>query len=199
MEERNALLEMFKFESSPVRTALVDGEPWFLASDVAEALGYKNPADAVRKHCRKGGVAKRDTPTTSGIQAMLYINEPNLFRLTAHSKLPAAAPFEAWIFEEVLPTIRRKGGYIAKTATDAQLKEMELAIGDLRRQIQEERQYSARVEGERDTWKSLVPYGAISSATGTRKVIKRRGTYCAYPRRHDRFPDHPGFWDNGRG
>jgi hypothetical protein len=66
MEERNALLEMFKFESKDVRTAIIDDEPWFAALDVAAALGYKNPSKAIADHCKAKGVTKRYTLTGGG-------------------------------------------------------------------------------------------------------------------------------------
>ena len=70
----------FQFQSNTVRTVAIDGEVWFCATDVCKVLGYTNAPDAVSKHCKSGGIAKRDTPTVSGIQQMLFINESNLYR-----------------------------------------------------------------------------------------------------------------------
>lgn len=107
---------VFSFESTAVRTFADDhGEPWFLANDVCAVLGYKQPRDAVSKHCRQGGVAKRDTPTDSGIQEMTWINEGNLYRLIIKSRKPEAERFEIWVMEEVLPTIRKTGQYVAQS------------------------------------------------------------------------------------
>lgn len=97
-------------EFGEIRTVEIDGKPYFVASDVATALGYTNPRKAVNDHCR--GVTKRDTPTSSGIQSMSYINEGDLYRLIMKSKLPAAEKFESWVMNEVLPSIRKNGGYI---------------------------------------------------------------------------------------
>lgn len=103
---------------------VIDGKEWFPAHQCAKILGYSNPRDAVRRHCKTGGVVKHDTPTESGVQPVNYINEGNLYRLIVSSKLPAAEKFERWVFDEVLPSIRHNGGYIpnageliAKTAT----------------------------------------------------------------------------------
>ena len=92
-----------------------------MASDVATALGYVTPRDAVTRHCR--GVVKRDTPTSSGVQIMSYINEGDVYRLIMKSKLPSAERFEKWVMEEVLPSIRKHGGYIAgqETLSDDEL------------------------------------------------------------------------------
>lgn len=103
----------FEFEQQPVRVVEGDdGDTMFIAADVATALGYANPRDAIRRHCR--GVVKRDTPTASGIQTFSVIREPDVYRLIVRSKLPSAERFESWVFEEVLPTIRQHGRYEAQ-------------------------------------------------------------------------------------
>ena len=102
----------FTFKSNSVRVITdKNQEPWFCANDVCDILGYSNPRDAISKHCKAGGVAKRDTPTKSAVQEMTFINEPNLYRLIIKSRKPEAEPFEAWVFEEVLPQIRKTGKY----------------------------------------------------------------------------------------
>ena len=72
-------------EFGEIRTIEIEGKPYFVASDVAAALGYANPRKAVSDHCN--GVTKRDTPTSSGVQSMSYINEGDLYRLIMKSKL----------------------------------------------------------------------------------------------------------------
>ena len=102
----------FTFKSNSVRVITdKNQEPWFCANDVCDILGYSNSRDAISKHCKAGGVAKRDTPTKSAVQEMTFINEPNLYRLIIKSRKPEAEPFEAWVFEEVLPQIRKTGKY----------------------------------------------------------------------------------------
>lgn len=98
-------------EQVAVRTALIDGDVWFVGSDICDVLGYSNSRDALIRHCKSRGVAKRDTPTSSGVQSLTFINESNVYRLLAKSKLPSAEKFEEWLFEEVLPEIRKTGGY----------------------------------------------------------------------------------------
>ena len=107
----NELTKTFAFEAYDIRIIVENGEPLFCASDVCKALGYGNPSEALRKHCVEGGITKRDTPTSSGVQPMTYINEPNLYRLITRSKMPHAVKFQDWVFEEVLPTIRKTGTY----------------------------------------------------------------------------------------
>ena len=104
-------LEVFKNkEFGTVRTIEENGNVYFCGKDVATALGYEKPRNAIQAHCR--GALKRGIPTTSGMQTMSFIPEGDLYRLIAHSKLPKAEEFERWVFEEVLPTIRKTGGYV---------------------------------------------------------------------------------------
>lgn len=107
----NDNLEIFKNEEfGEVRTIMLDDKPYFMASDIAKALGYARPNDAVSRHCR--ATVKYSTPISGKIQKVNFIPEGDMYRLIAHSKLPSAERFESWIFDEVLPTIRRTGGYI---------------------------------------------------------------------------------------
>lgn len=99
-----------------VRIVMVDNKPMFLANDVAKALGYINTRDAISKHCK--GVAKRDTPTKSGNQQVSYIPESDVYRLVMRSKPPQAEQFQDWVCDEVLPTIRKTGGYVAAHDND---------------------------------------------------------------------------------
>lgn len=103
-----------------IRTIEIDGKPYFVGTDVAKALGYNNPRDAVSRHCK--GVVKHDTPTSSGIQSMSYINEGDLYRLIMKSKLPSAEKFESWVMDEVLPTIRKTGSYRKPLTTVEQIQ-----------------------------------------------------------------------------
>ena len=94
-----------------VRTLEENGKVLFCGSDVAKALGYAVPRKALFDHCK--GVLKRNIPTSGGIQEMSFIPESDLYRLVFSSKLPNAERFTDWVTEEVLPSIRRNGGYIA--------------------------------------------------------------------------------------
>lgn len=107
-------------EFREIRTIEIDGKPYFVGTDVAKALGYNNPRDAVSRHCK--GVVKHDTPTSSGIQSMSYINEGDLYRLIMKSKLPSAEKFESWVMDEVLPTIRKTGSYRKPLTTVEQIQ-----------------------------------------------------------------------------
>ena len=101
----------FQFETHAVRTVIDEnGGLWFVGKDVAGVLGYANHSDAFSKHCK--GIAKRyPLQTPGGMQEVRLISEPDMFRLVVNSKLPSAERFEQWVFEEVLPSIRKTGRY----------------------------------------------------------------------------------------
>lgn len=114
----------FKFEANEVRAMLIGDQPWFCVADVCGLLGYVNSRDALSKHCREKGVAKRDTLTSRGKQALTFIDEGNLYRLIIKSRKEEAQRFESWVCDEVLPAIRKHGSY-----TDADNK-MGTLIGE---------------------------------------------------------------------
>lgn len=108
-----------------IRTLERYGDPWFVGKDVAQALGYERPTDAVRKRVddEDRGVSKIETP--SGVQEMTIINESGLYSLILSSKLPGAKAFKRWVTAEVLPTIRRTGGYSTQGDDGTALRLME--------------------------------------------------------------------------
>ena len=107
----NELMIFNNPEFGEIRTIEEDGKVLFCGSDVAKALGYNEPHKAVARHCRGG--MKRPILTNGGEQEMSFIPESDLYRLVFSSKLPTAEKFTDWVTGEVLPSIRRNGGYIA--------------------------------------------------------------------------------------
>lgn len=106
-------IEVFRnAEFGEIRTIVIDGEPWFVGKDIAEALGYAKPTDAVRKRVsdEDRGISKMETP--SGSQQMTVINESGLYSLILSSKLPSAKEFKHWVTSDVLPSIRKHGAYM---------------------------------------------------------------------------------------
>lgn len=114
--EENKVTLFTNEELGSVRALEIDGEPYFVGKDVAVALGYKEPQKAVRERVapEDRGVSKMDTP--GGKQEMAIINESGLYSLILSSKLPSAKAFKRWITAEVLPVIRKTGGYVNDTA-----------------------------------------------------------------------------------
>jgi len=103
-------LQQFQFNTHNLRIIPDEhGEPWFVAKDVCDILGYKNSSKAIKDHCRKSGVTNSYTPALSNTYNL--IDEGNLYRLIIKSNKPESEPFENWVCDEVLPSIRKTGLY----------------------------------------------------------------------------------------
>lgn len=123
-------MQVLSFDSAEfgkVRLIQEEGRVLFCAVDVCKALGYSNARDAVRRHVDEGDVVKRDTPTTSGVQEVSFLDEGGVYALIFGSKLPAARAFKRWVTGEVLPSLRKTGQYqIARPAVNVEAVQVEL-------------------------------------------------------------------------
>jgi len=110
-------------EFGEIRTVVVNSEPYFVGKDIAEILGYANPQKAVREHVDNEDKGMNEMDTPGGKQSFVVINEFGLYSLILFSKLPGAKKFKRWVTSEVLPSIRKNGGYIAgqEELTDEEL------------------------------------------------------------------------------
>ncbi len=107
-----ATLDVFSFNGAQIRAFADDNsETWFSAKDVCAVLGYSNDSDAIKKYCRENGIAKHDSHAEGENQGLTYINEGNLYRLIINSHEEEAQAFEVKVTEEILPAIRKTGGY----------------------------------------------------------------------------------------
>jgi prophage antirepressor-like protein len=122
------------------------GEPMFCAKDVCDALGYINSRDAMRKHVEKDDVSKCDTPTTSGNQMMTYVNESGLYSLIFSSKLESAKRFRKWVTSEVLPGIRKQGGYMVVRQDESDEEIMARALQIMQATLQRRDEQTARLQ-----------------------------------------------------
>ena len=113
-------------EFGEIRTIQKNGEVLFCGSDIARALGYARPADAISAHCK--GVCVLPTPSVGGVQNTKFITEGDVYRLIAHSKLPGAERFERWVFDEVLPSIRKNGAYMTDDVLEQALTSPDFLI-----------------------------------------------------------------------
>ena len=106
-------IEIFKNKIfGEIRTLLINDEVWFVGKDVAEALGYSNPNDALKKRVDNEDKGVANCDTLGGKQGMTIINESGLYSLILSSKLPQAKEFKRWVTTEVIPSIRKHGGYL---------------------------------------------------------------------------------------
>ncbi len=161
-----------------IRTVEDNGKVLFCASDVAKSLGYARPNDAVSAHCRYTVKHSIPHPQAADKQIeMSFIPEGDVYRLITHSKLPAAEKFESWVFDEVLPSIRKHGMY----ATDELINNPDIAIAAFTA-LKEERAKVAALEtkAEQDKPKVLFANAVETAKTSIligdlAKILKQNG------------------------
>ena len=132
MATQTSELIPFKFKNHQLRVqADENGNPWFCAKDACDILGYTNDSKAIKDHCKPEGVTNRyPLHTNGGIQYPTFINEGNLYRLIIKSNKPEAEPFESWVCDEVLPSIRKSGGYVKNALHDIPKRTIYLPLMD---------------------------------------------------------------------
>ena len=152
-------LEIFKNEEfGQIRTLEVDGKPYFVASDIAKALGYKRPNDAISAHCRY--TVKHSIPHPQSKTKTMDVNiipEGDLYRLIVNSELPTAEKFESWVFDEVLPSIRKHGTYMTNDVIERTLTDPDYLI-QLATALKEERQARLVAEQKIEEQRPLVEF-----------------------------------------
>ena len=134
---------------------IIDGKEYFPATACAKMLGYKSPQDAILQHCK--GSVKHRVLTKGGEQDVKFIPEGDLYRLIVKSKLPSAEKFERWIFDEVIPTIRKHNAYL----TDSMIEEVLMnpdTIIKLATQLKEERIKTKALETKIQEQKPMVEF-----------------------------------------
>lgn len=136
-------------EFGQVRTVTIDDEPWFAGKDVATALGYSNTKDALARHVDTDDKRGSRITTPSGTQEMTIINESGLYSLILSSKLPAAKKFKRWVTSEVLPAIRKTGGYIPHDEEMSDAEIMAKAFQISQRTIEEQHRKIGALEIEK--------------------------------------------------
>lgn len=151
-------IQIFKNDSfGEVRTLTgANGEVLFCGADVAKSLGYADTAKAIKAHCKSDGWTIRPVIDSIGRrQEAKFISEGNVYRLIAHSKLPSAEKFERWVFDEVMPTIRKHGAYMTEQTLEQALTSPDFLI-KLATQLKEEKEKSARLEQTVDKQNELL-------------------------------------------
>lgn len=163
-------IQPFDFKGHEVRIIIAgDGEPRWVATDVARALGYKNPRDAIKRHCK--GVAIHDTlPTAGGMQQTRIIAEADLYRLIVSSDLETAQEFERTVFEDVLPSIRKRGGYLTPEAAEQALTDPDFIIR-LATDLKAERAKRAELEEQAEADKPKVLFADAVSTSNTAILV----------------------------
>lgn len=166
-----------------VRTLTENGETLFCGVDIAKPLAYKNIPDALARHCK--GIVKRDTLTNGGKQEMIFITEGDVYRLIARSKLPAAEAFERWIFDEVLPSIRKHGAYLTPQTLERIVGDPDFGIR-LLTELKAERERRQRLQADNAALQAQIEADAPKVMWATVAEGSERGTlireFCKYLR-----------------
>ena len=143
-------------EFGKIRTIEENGKVLFCAKDVAKSLAYKDTDDAIRRHCRYPVKRRVPHPQNPDKQIeMTFIPEGDVYRLMARSELPGADKFESWIFDDVVPSIRKHGMYATENTVEAMLNDPDTAIR-LLTEIKEERTKRKALEAENEAQKQMI-------------------------------------------
>lgn len=173
-------IQIFKNEEfGQVRVFVLDGKEYFVGSDIAKSLGYAIPSKAINTHCK--GVSKMEVPTNGGKQEMLIITEGDVYRLITHSKLPSAEKFETWVFDEVLPSIRKHGAYMTENTLEEALTNPDFLI-KLATELKEEQSKRKALEEEKKLNTPKIVFADAVSTSKTNilvgelaKILKQNG------------------------
>lgn len=167
-EEREKMNEIqtFDFDGSRIRTLTIDEEPYFVGKDVAQVLGYRDTADALKKHVDEEDKLTRQFADSGQRREMKIINESGLYSLILGSKLPEAKRFKRWVTSEVLPSLRRNGMY----AMDELLDNPDLAINALQK-LKEEREARRQLELQNAQMKPKALFAEAVETSSTSILI----------------------------
>lgn len=198
-------LQIFKNEKfGEIRTVEENGKVLFCGSDVAKALGYSKPHNAISMHCKGVALKQGIIDSLGRPQEMTFITEGDIYRLAAKSKLPGADEFESWIFDEVLPSIRKTGGYVnnddlfistylpyADDQTKALFKSTLATVKNLNSRIEQMRPKEIFADAVSVSDDSIL-IGALA------KIIKQNGVEIGQKRLFNWMRDHAYLMKSGR-
>lgn len=176
-------LDVFTYADQQVRTVVIDGEPWFVATDVSAILGYRMASDMTRRldEDEKGTHSMR---TPGGSQNVTVISEPGLYAAILGSKVDGAKAFKRWITRDVIPQIRKTGSY--GTPTGMTFEQMTAHVMDeLARRIAETEARNAELEAPAAAWNDLACADGDVTITDAAKVLGRAGIASGQRKLHD--------------
>lgn len=178
--------QIFNFEQNEVRTILVNDEPYFVGKDVADVLGYSNPQKAIRDHVDLEDKTQNDSFTVNGT-AVVLINESGLYSLILKSKLPSAKKFKRWVTSEVLPAIRKHGGYLTPEKVEEALLNPDTII-QLATQLKEERTGRLIAEQKIAEYEPKISYlDSILSSTDSVTISQIAADYGMSPQQMNKL------------
>jgi len=152
-----------------LQVTTINDKPYFPATECAKILGYLKPENAIARHCK--GSLKRGVLTNGGEQVINFIPEGDLYRLIIRSKLPKAEEFEHWVFDEVLPQIRKTGGYIPVTESDDEKTILAKAVGIYQRTVAEKDSIIATLKPKADEYDAFMNSHGNYSVNAVANII----------------------------
>jgi len=163
-------LQEFNFQGNKLRTVLIDSEPFFVGKDAAMAIGYKNFRDALKTHVKSKYKRESRITTPYGTQTMTVISEPGLYQLASESKLPSAGPFQDWVYEQVLPSIRKHGAYMTPETIEKAIYNPDFII-NLATQLKDEQAKTAALTADNETMKPKALFADAVATSHTSILI----------------------------
>ncbi|WP_219721946.1 BRO family protein [Microbacterium aurantiacum] len=164
-------LEVFDFEGVVVRTVVIDGEPWFVAVDVAMVLGY-SATSAMTRTLDEDEKGVRNLHTPGGVQESTIISEAGLFSAILRSRVPGVRAFKRWITHEVLPSIRRSGAYVVPESREQLLARAVTAANEL---ISEAHQQIEVLTPKAEAWDELASAEGDYAVADAAALLTRAG------------------------
>ncbi|HBM5567365.1 TPA: phage antirepressor, partial [Enterococcus faecium] len=179
--------QIFNFEQNEVRTILVNDEPYFVGKDVASVLGYSNTKDALSRHVDLEDKMGSRITTSGQSREMTIINESGLYSLILKSKLPSAKKFKRWVTSEVLPAIRKHGGYLTPEKVEEALLNPDTII-QLATQLKEERTGRLIAEQKIAEYEPKISYlDSILSSTDSVTISQIAADYGMSPQQMNKL------------
>lgn len=163
-------LQEFNFQGNQLRTVMIDSEPFFVGKDAATAIGYSNTRKAIRDHVKSKYQREERIVTPFGTQTMTVISEPGLYQLAGESKLPSAGPFQDWVYEQVLPSIRKHGAYMTPETIEKAIYNPDFII-NLATQLKDEQAKTAALTADNETMKPKALFADAVATSHTSILI----------------------------
>lgn len=174
-------LQEFNFQGNLLRTVMIDSEPFFVGNDAASAIGYTNPQKAIRDHVKEKYKLTERIVLAGQNREVIVISEPGLYQLAGESKLPSAGPFQDWVYEQVLPSIRKHGAYMTPETIEKAIYNPDFII-NLATQLKDEQAKTAALTADNETMKPKALFADAVATSHTTilvgdlaKVLKQNG------------------------
>lgn len=163
-------LQEFNFQGNQLRTVMIDSEPFFVGKDAASAIGYSDTNNALKAHVKTKYKRGWRITTPSGNQEVTVISEPGLYQLAGESKLPSAEPFQDWVYEKVLPSIRKHGAYMTPETIEKAIYDPDFII-KLATQLKNEQARTAALTADNEKMKPKALFADAVATSHTSILI----------------------------